>query len=412
MEEVDLLIVNASELLTLKGKEEPRVKMENLSIVKDGAVAVKNGLIYDIGKTERLTKRYKAIETIEAKNKTVLPGFVDPHTHLVFAGSREFELDLKLKGYSYQEILKQGGGIYYTVEKTRNASKAELISEGEKRLNTMLAYGTTTCEAKSGYGLTTKDEIKILETIKELNKRHPVDIIPTFLGAHAIPKEYIGKEEEYVDLIIDEMIPKVAEKNLAKFCDVFCEKGFFNPDQSIRILKEAKKIGLTPKIHADEFSDTKGAKIAAEVDTISADHLLKSSKEGLKMMAKKKIIAVLLPATPFSLMSNRYADAKTIIKYGVPTALATDLNPNCYTENMQFIIQLACLKMKMTPAQAIIASTINAAHAIGLADKIGSIEKGKQADILILDCSNHKFIPYHFGVNLVEHVIKNGKLVK
>ncbi|HDM25418.1 MAG TPA: imidazolonepropionase [Thermoplasmatales archaeon] len=413
MEEVDLLILNASEILTLRNYNLSEIKRDSLSIIKNGAVAIKDGIIIDVGTTKRLSKKYKAVETMEARNKTVLPGFIDPHTHLVFAGSREFELDLKLKGYTYQEILeKHGGGIYYTVEKTREASKTELISEGKKRLDTMLAYGTTTCEAKSGYGLTTRDEIKILEVTKKLNQQHPIEIVPTFLGAHAIPKEYINRKEEYVELIIDEMLPKVAEKKLAKFCDVFCEKGFFKPEQSIKILQEAKKHGLTPKIHADEFSDNKGAKIAAELDAISADHLLKASDKNLREMARKKTIAVLLPATPFSMMLKEYANARKMIDYGIPVALATDLNPNCYTENMQFIIQLACLKMKMTPAEAIIGATINAAHAIGLANKIGSIEKGKQADIIILDCPNHMFIPYHFGINLVEHVIKKGKLVR
>lgn len=268
--------------------------------------------------------------------------------------------------------------------------------------------GTTTCEAKSGYGLKTESEIKILKTIEKLNDIHSIEIIPTFLGAHAIPREY--NDNEYVDIIINEMIPKT--KKLAKFCDVFCEKGVFTPDQSEKILETGKIHGLIPKIHADEIVDTGGAALSAKVGAISADHLLNSNESGLKDMAKKGVVGILLPGTPFSLMMKEYADARKIIDLGVPVAIATDLNPNCWIENMQFIIQLACLNMKMTPAEAITASTFNAACSIGVNDKVGSLEKGKQADILILNCLNHNFIPYHYGINLVVTVIKRGKIVK
>jgi imidazolonepropionase len=327
---------------------------------------------------------------------------------LVFAGSREFELDMKLKGFSYIDILKRGGGIFYSANKTRKATNEKLFKESKKRLDKMLSYGTTTCEAKSGYGLETKSELKILNIQKKLNLSHPVDIISTFLGAHAVPKEY--SSNDYTEIVINEMIPKT--KNLATFCDVFCEKGFFTNKQSKKILESGKKHGLIPKIHADELSDTGGAALAAEVGAISADHLLLSNDDGLKKMEDKNVIGVLLPATPFSLMQKNYAPARKMIELGIPIALATDLNPNCWNENMQFIIQLACLKMKMTPAEAITASTFNAACAIGLDNKIGSIEKNKQADIIILDCPSYKFIPYHFGVNLVETVFKKGKIVK
>jgi len=271
----------------------------------------------------------------------------------------------------------------------------------------MLSYGTTTCEAKSGYGLDTKTELKILKTQKKLNETHEIDIVSTFLGAHAIPKEYDAYE--YADIIIDEMLPKT--KGLARFCDVFCEKGVFTVEQSRKILKAGKTHGLIPKIHADEIFNTGGAELAAEVGAISADHLLMSSDDGLKQMANKGVIGVLLPGTPFSLMLERYASGRKIIDMGVPVALATDINPNCWTENMQFIIQLACLNMKMTPAEAITASTFNAACAIGLNDTVGSLEKGKQADIILLDCPNHRFIPYRYGVNLVEKVIKKGAFI-
>ena len=405
MKTVDILIKNASELVTLKGPNTPRTKqqMSDLSIINNGSIAIHDGKIVEIGKN----LNYSAEKTIDAHGKTVMPGFVDSHTHLVFAGSREFELDMKLKGFSYMDILKKGGGIFYTVNETRKASDDQLIKESKNRLDTMLLHGTTTCEAKSGYGLDTKTELKILKVQKQLQKIHPIDIVSTFLGAHAIPKE-LGSDE-YVDQIIDEMIPKT--KGLARFCDVFCEKGVFTVDQSRRILEAGKEYGLTPKIHADEIVDTGGAGLAAKVGAVSADHLLMSSDTGLKAMAKSGVIGVLLPGTPFSLMMKDYSNARKMIKLGVPVALATDLNPNCYTENMQFMVQLACLNMKMTPAEAVTAATFNSACAIGLNDRVGSLEPGKQADIMILNCPNHTFIPYHFGVNLVDAVIKNGSLI-
>jgi imidazolonepropionase len=405
MKTVDIFIKNASELVTLKGPNAPRTKqqMRDLSIINNGSIAIHDGKIVEIGKN----LNYSAEKTVDAHGKTVMPGFVDSHTHLVFAGSREFELDMKLKGFSYMDILKEGGGIFYTVNETRKVSDDQLIKESKNRLDTMLLHGTTTCEAKSGYGLDIETELKILKVQKQLQKLHPIDIASTFLGAHAIPKE-LGSDE-YVDQIIDKMLPKT--KGLARFCDVFCEKGVFTVDQSRRILEAGKEYGLTPKIHADEIVDTGGAGLAAKVGAVSADHLLMSSDTGLKAMAKSGVIGVLLPGTPFSLMMKDYSNARKMIKLGVSVALATDLNPNCFTENMQFMVQLACLNMKMTPAEAVTAATFNSACAIGLNDRIGSLEPGKQADIMILNCPSHMFIPYHFGVNLVDTVIKNGSLI-
>lgn len=405
METVDILIKNASELITLKGPNCPRKKglIGELSIIKNGSIAVRDSKIIDVGKN----LEYRANKIIDASGKVVMPGFVDPHTHVVFAGSREFELDMKLKGLSYMDILKKGGGIFYTVSETRKATEENLYSQSKKRLDSMLLHGTTTCEAKSGYGLDTKTEIKILKIQKRLNDVHNIDITSTFLGAHVVPKEH--NTDEYVDIIINDMFPKL--NGLARFCDVFCEKNVFTVEHSRRILNSGKEYDLIPKIHADEIVDTGGASLAAEVDAISADHLLMSSDEGFKEMAKKGVIGVLLPGTPFSLMQQTYAPVRKIIELGVPVALATDLNPNCWTENMQFVIQLACLNMRMTPAEAITAATFNAACAIGQNSNIGSLEKGKQADIIILNCQNHKFIPYHFGVNLVKTVIKNGRIV-
>jgi imidazolonepropionase len=405
METVDLLIKNAQELITLKGSPGPRTKntMNDIGIIQKGSIAVNDDRIIAIGKN----LPFKGETTIDATGKTVMPGFVDPHTHLVFASSREFELQMKLAGKSYMEIMKKGGGIFYTVNETRKASIETLIDQSKTRLDSMLLHGTTTCEAKTGYGLDTKNEIKLLQVQKKLQDNHPMDIVSTFLGAHAVPKEYTP--EEYTRLVIDEMLPKT--KQFAQFCDVFCEKGVFTVDQSRRILMEGKKQGLQPKIHADEIVDTGGAELAAEVGATSADHLLKSSDKGLQQLAQAKIVGVLLPGTPFSLMMNTYAPARKMIDFGVPVALATDLNPNCWTENMQFMIQLACLQMKMTPEEAITAATFNAACAIQKQDTCGSLEKGKQADIIVLNCPNHNWIPYHFGINLVETVIKSGEIL-
>jgi imidazolonepropionase len=405
MESVDLLVTNASELLTLQRPRKARTRgqMKKLSIIKNGSVAVRDGLIVAVGRN----LRFKADKTIDASGKLVMPGFVDPHTHVVFAGSREFELDLKLADVPYLEILKRGGGILYTVKETRKASPDRLYVESRKRLDTMLRYGTTTCEAKTGYGLDVETEVKLLNVQQKLQKNHPMDLVSTFLGAHAVPKEYTANE--YVKLVIEEMLPKT--KGLARFCDVFCEKGVFTVTQSRRILEAGKHYGLVPKIHADELSDTGGAALASEIGAISADHLLMSSDAGLQAMAKKGVVGVLLPGTPFSLMMQRYAPARKMIDCGIPVALATDLNPNCWTENMQFIMQLACLNMRMTSAEAVTAATYNAACAIGMQDRVGSLEPGKHADLLVMDCPNHRFLPYHFGVNLVETVVKKGRVL-
>ncbi len=406
MKTVDIVIKNASELLTLQGLNAPRTRKQlgDLGCMHNGSIAIHKGKIIAVGKHLDVS----GDTTIDATGRIVMPGFIDPHTHLVFAGSREFELDMKLQGASYLDILKKGGGLFHTVHQTRNAPVDLLLSESKKRLDTMLTYGTTTCEAKSGYGLDTKTELKILHVQERLTRQHPVEIVSTFLGAHAVPQEI--SHDAYIDMLIDEMLPEVYK--YARFCDVFCEQDVFTVEQSRRILLAGKKFGLIPKIHADELFDTGGALLAAEVGAISADHLLQSSDHGLKQMARTGVIGVLLPGTPFSLMQHSYARARDMIQVGVPLALATDLNPNCWTENMQLIIQLACFYMRMTPAEAITAATYNAACALGLQHKIGSLEVGKQADVLILDCPSHLFIPYHFGVNLVETVIKKGSIVR
>jgi imidazolonepropionase len=411
---IDLLIVNANELVTLQGgSRKPLVgkQMEELGILKDGAVAVKDGRILAVGKTGDVSKQFRADETIDAAGRLVVPGFVDPHTHLVFAGSREDEFELRLKGVSYMEILRKGGGILRTVNATRQASEQELVEGGMKTLDIMLAHGTTTVEAKSGYGLNPEDEIKCLKVAKKLNDRHPVDVAPTFLGAHAVPAEYKGNTDEYVDMIKSKVIPKVAKQRLAEFCDVFCENGVFNVKQSKGILVKGKECGLKPKVHADEMTPFGGAELAAEVDAVSAEHLLYASENGLRMMAKKGVIAVLLPAAAFSLMTAKYADARKMIGLGAPVALGTDFNPSCWVENQQFVIALACRHMTITPAEALTATTINAAHAVKRAHEVGSLEAGKKADVVILNIPSHRFLGYRFGVNLVDKVIKEGRMM-
>lgn len=414
-EKADILVADANELITLAGgSERPRVgkQMQDIGIIRGGCVAVRDGRIIAVGKREEIAENVKAEITINARGKIVMPGFIDPHTHLVFAGSREDEFQMKIRGASYMEILRAGGGILKTVRETRKASIDELVNVGLKTLSVMLLHGTTTVEAKSGYGLTAEDEIKILEVMRRLNDLHVVDVIPTFMGAHAIPPEYADDPEGYVKLIIEDMIPKVAEMKLARFCDVFCEKGVFELEQSRRILEAGRKYGLEPKIHADELSYSGGAELAASIGAISAEHLLFSSDAGLKAMAEKGVIAVLLPAAAFSLMSHRYAEARKMIDhYGIPVSLGTDFNPSCWIENQQLVVAFACHFMRMTPAEAITAITINAAHAIRRAHEIGSLEVGKKADIVVLNVPSHAFLGYRFGVNLVDKVIKNGHLV-
>ena len=410
----DLLIVNAEELLTLASEEKkPRTRrqMRELGIIRDGALAVREGRIVAVGKTHDITKAFKGATVISAQGKIVLPGFVDPHTHLIFVGSREDEFEMRIEGASYMEILSSGGGILKTVRETRRARIEKLVEVGLERLDAMLAHGTTTLESKSGYGLNVEDELKILEAAKRLNQLHCANVVSTFMGANSVPLEYRGNSEEYVNLIIKELIPAVTRKGLAEFCDVFCERGIFSLEQAKRILVNGKNHGLKPKIHADEMSLFGGAEIAADVGAISAEHLLFSSVEGIRALAGKGVIAVLLPAAAFSLMMRRFADARLMIDSGVPVALGTDFSASCWIENQQLVIAMACHFMHMTQAEAITAATINAAYAINRGSEIGSLEIGKKADAVILNVPNHKFLGYRFGANMVDKVIKNGRLV-
>ncbi len=389
--------------------------MEDVGIIEDGAVAVSEGRIVAVGKTEEVLgqiKIDKQTKIIDATDKVVLPGFVDCHTHPVFAKTREEEFEMKIKGKSYQEIAASGGGIKSSVKALRSRSKEELIQLTLPRLDRMLSYGTTTIEAKSGYGLSLEDEIKMLEVIEELNQIHPIDLIPTFLGAHEVPEEYKDQRDEYIELITQKMIPEVAKRKLAVFCDIFCEKGVFGIEESKEILSSAKKHGFELKLHADQLSALGGAKLAAQLGAVSADHLEFIDEEGIKMMKEAGVIGVLLPGACFGLGMREYPPARKMIDQSLPVALATDFNPgSSMTESMPIILSLACLMMKMTPAEAIVASTINSAYAVDKRKEVGSIEVGKKADLVIWNVQNYKEIPYHYGVNLVEQVVKDGKVV-
>jgi imidazolonepropionase len=405
---VDLILKNCSELLTLKAKVPKNGKeLQDLGIIYNGEIAIKDGRIVAVGEGNL---KLASKKVIDCSNKVVLPGFVDCHTHLVFAGSREGELELKLKGKSYLEILEEGYGIYSTVKATRKCSFNSLKELAGKRLVKVLSKGTTTIEIKSGYGLDLENELKSLRVIKALQKEAKLDIISTFLGAHAIPLEYKKEPVKYVRLLVDKILPRVAKERLAEFCDVFCEKGVFTVEETKEILSFAKKLGLDMKIHADEFTRSYGAELAAELNATSADHLIESSERGIKALARKGIIGVLLPGASFTNFM-KYANARKYIELGLPIALGTDFNPSCWIDNLGLIIALACYKMKLLPSEAIAAATINAAFAVNKAQEVGSIEPGKKADLLVLDVANYQAIPYQLGLNVIEKVIKDGVVI-
>ncbi|MCL0059836.1 imidazolonepropionase [Dehalococcoidia bacterium] len=413
---VDLVVKNIGQLVTMAGPPRPRTRKDimEFSVIESGALVISGGRITGVGK-ERILKDFEIQDDtpiIDARGQCVTPGLVDAHTHAVFCGWREKELALKLKGYSYMDILQEGGGILNTVEKTRRATEDELIMQGKKSLNRMLAHGTTTIEAKSGYGLNLEGELKSLRVLKELDRTHPVDIIPTFLGAHVVPEEYKGNKQDFVDLVINEMIPEVAAQGLAEFCDVFCEEGVFTIEESRDILLAGRTYGLRPKLHADELVPFGGAELAAEVEAATADHLLCSSDAGIKAMVARGVMGVLLPGTSFSLMLPHFAPAVKMLEMGLPLALATDFNPGSSpTESLQIIMNLASLKLKMTPEEVMTAVTINGAYAAGRGDSAGSFEQGKLGDVVIWDAPNIEFLMYHYGVNLVDKVIKKGVVV-
>lgn len=415
----NLIIKNAGQLVTCSGfKAKQGKEMSNLNVIENGALVIEDGTIRSVGKTGDVLAGFdekdiktKGFDVIDARGKAVLPGFVDSHTHLVFEGYRAEEFLWRLRGDSYMDILKRGGGIFKTVKATRAAKKENLIKTGIQRLDSMLSLGVTTVEGKSGYGLDRNTEIKQLEVMAELDRRHPVDVVSTFLGAHALPREYEGRADAYIDDIIDTVLPEVIQRNLAEFCDVFCEKNVFSVQQSRRLLLNAKEKGLKIKIHADEIEQLGGAELAAEIGAVSADHLLRASDKGIQSIAKAGVVATLLPGTAFCL-KEPYARGRYMIDNNCAVALATDFNPgSCYSESIPLIFALATLYMNISIEEAITALTINGAAALGRADTIGSLDTGKNGDVIILKYSSYHFLPYHVGINTVEKVIKKGHLV-
>lgn len=414
MKKRNMLIKNASEVVTCSGfKSKAGREMSDLKIIPDGAVIIEGGIIKAVGKSDKILETFKEKDyrVIDASGKSVLPGFVDSHTHFVFGGYRAEEFCWRLSGISYMDIMQRGGGIANSVKATRAASKKELYNSGMKRLDSMLSLGVTTVEGKSGYGLDCETEIKQLEVMDELDRAHPIDVVKTFLGAHAVPEEYKGEEDKFIDYIIKEVLSVVAEKKLAEFCDVFCEKNVFSLEQSKRLLLKAKEIGLGLKLHADEIVQLGGAELAAELGAVSADHLLQASERGIKEMARTGVVATLLPGTAFCL-KEPYPKARYMIDKQCAVALATDMNPgSCFTESIPLIFALATIYMNMTVEEAVSALTINGAAALNRAETIGSIDIGKKGDIVILEFPSYKYIPYHLGVSCVEKVIKNGRIV-
>jgi imidazolonepropionase len=415
----NMLIKNAAQLVTCSGFSAKKGKeMADLHIIEDGAVVIKEGVIEAVGQSGDIENQLKDngadlsdFDIIDARGKAVLPGFVDSHTHLVFGGYRAEEFSWRLRGDSYMEIMQRGGGIVNTVEATRQASVEQLLESGIRRLNSMLSFGVTTVEGKSGYGLDRETEIKQLEVMARLNQIHYLDVVPTFLGAHAVPQEYKGKPDAFIDLMANDVLPRVADQNLAEFCDIFCEKGVFSVEQSRRLLSRAKELGLKLKLHADEIVQLGGAELAAELGAVSADHLLQASGQGIKDMAAAGVVATLLPATAFSL-KEPYANGRKMIDSNCAVALATDFNPgSCFTESIPLVFALATIYMNISTEEAISALTINGAAALDRADRIGSIDKGKMGDLIILEFPSYTFIPYHLSVSTVEKVIKQGNLV-
>jgi imidazolonepropionase len=412
---IDLLIKNIAELVCVSADGKPLYgsAMSNLHILRGQSVAIQAGKILEIGSSEALAVKYQAETVIDAGGKVVTPGFVDPHTHPVFVHTREDEFEMRILGKSYVEISQSGGGIRSTLRTTSDASEELLYKLARKRLEKMLMQGTTTVEAKSGYGLTTESELKQLKVIKRLSETLPMDIIPTFMGAHEYPEEYKSNHQAYIDILCNEMLPAVREQGIAEYCDIFTEAHVYNLEESRKVLSKAKELGMKLKMHADEIEPMGGAELASELGCTSADHLGKTSQNGISALKEKGVIPVLLPATLFSLGSKTYAPAREMISAGLPVALATDFNPgSCNCDSMALVMTLACLQMRMTPAEALAAATINAAAAVNRDGETGSISVDKQADILVWNIPSYKYIPYHMGSSEPETVIRSGKVVR
>lgn len=418
MEQIDLLIYGASQVCVVPGIDGPQrgAQLGELGLIVAGAVAVHDGRILQTGPTTTLQQAYQADISINAAEQAIIPGFVDPHTHLPWYGDRAHEFEQRLAGATYMEIMAAGGGIMNTVRQVRQATLDDLLQDNLPRLRRMLEHGTTSAEAKTGYGLETAVELKQLEAMMRLGAAQPVEITPTFLPAHAVPPEYAGHTDAYVDLVVNEMLPAgaawMAQQGVRLFCDVFCEAGVFDVSQTQRILETAAALGYGLKVHADEFEGLGGTKLAVELGAVSADHLVKTPDADIAALGQGNTIAVGLPGTPFGLGHHEYTPARKILAAGGALALATDLNPGtCWCESMQMVMALACRYLGLTQAQALAAATINAAYAIGRGQEIGSLEPGKQADLLILETADYRQLGYRFGANLVQTVIKKGRVV-
>lgn len=414
MEDMKKIVVrNISQLVTCSGFAAKKGKaMNELGIIEDGAVAMSGGLITHVGKTKEVLPQIDLDDYLEvdAKGKAVLPGFVDSHTHFVFGGYREEEFSWRLKGDSYMSIMERGGGIVNTMRATRASSFDDLYTRGYDRLDEMFQMGVTTVEGKSGYGLNLPAELIQLRVMAELGEEHPTDVVSTFLGAHAVPPEYAGRSDEYIDFLIEEALPNVRAERTVGFCDVFCEQGVFSLEQSERLLKAARKYRFKLKLHADEMVSFGGAELAVKLRAVSADHLLHVSDRGIRRLAASPVIATLLPLTAFSL-DEPYARGREMIDAGCAVALASDLNPgSCFSASVPMLFALACIHMKLTPEEAVTALTLNGAAAVGRADTIGSIDVGKKADLILLQYPSYKFLPYHVGMNIVDTVIKDGRI--
>jgi len=384
--------------------------MSDLAIIRDGGMLIRDGKIDIVGSSAEIEKNATDCEIVNAAGRVVLPGFVDAHAHPVFAGNRLDDFERRAKGETYEQIAAAGGGIWSTVEKTRAASEADLLNQATKHASWFLKGGTTTVEAKSGYGLRVEDELKILRVIRRLNEETPIEFVPTFLGAHAVPREW--RQSEYVDLVINEMLPRVASEKLAEFCDVFCERGYFDIEQSRNILAAGKKLGLKLRIHADQLTNSGGAKLAGELNAATADHLEQTEEEGIATMRSAGVQPVLLPGSVYALGSKRYPRAREMIEAGLAVVIATDFNPGSSpTTSMPMILSLACTHMKMSPAEAITTSTINAAYSLNRGDKIGSLEPGKLANFSIFDCEDYRELAYWFGFPRTSSVYVCGERV-
>jgi imidazolonepropionase len=411
----DLLITNLSEVATASGDQPlSGANQGRVSRLEGVEVLCRDGRIAAIASSEEMVRMHSVEEgtpRLDGAGGTLVPGFVDPHTHLPWCGTREEEFVQRLAGVDYQEIAAAGGGILSTVRTTREASEEDLVGAVHGRMNQMLQWGTTTAEAKSGYGLSQADELKQLRAIRAADAAHAVDLLPTLLAAHEIPPEHRDDRQRYIDIVCEEITPAVGEAGLARFCDVFCENGVFSAEESRRILTAGVEAGLTPRLHADEFADSGGAELAAELGALSADHLMAISPAGVEAMARAGIIGTLLPGTSFFLMKKNYAPARRLIDAGVPVALATDCNPgSSHTESMPMIIVLAVLQLGLTIGEALVAATLNAACSLGVGDRLGTIEVGKQADLVLLNAPNHLHLAYHYGVNPVAAVVKAGRV--